>query len=145
MDSYQLVRALAGMFLLIQAIMDKRKMKVSLILSVVAGVLGIIIRIIYSESLIGIFFSVLVGVLFVSLSVVTRQGIGLGDGIVLTAVGFLLGLRACLIISMFGCIYACIYAVVLLVIKKKEYNFSFAFVPFITLGYTTLMCLEKCP
>lgn len=145
MDSNQLVRVLAGIFLLVQAIMDKREMKVSVILSVVAGTLGIVIRIICSESITGILLSVLVGVLFISLSFVTRQGIGLGDGIVLSAVGLLLGLRECLIISMSGCVYACIYAIVLLVIKKKEYKFSFAFIPFITLGYVTLMALEKCP
>lgn len=82
------------------------------------------------------------GLLAMLLAVATKEQIGLGDGLVLVALGF--GNDMVKVISMLCAAFflAGIWAVLLLVIKKTGKKQSFPFLPFLLAGYGIVLFLK---
>lgn len=75
------------------------------------------------------------GIFCVVLSFVTRQGLGYGDSILILVCGVSLGLELCICLTLSAFFWAGIWAMVLFCRKRAEHGRTFAFVPFLLLGF----------
>lgn len=71
----------------------------------------------------------------------TKEGIGMGDVKLISALGWLLGLVSALIALFLALVLCALTAAVLLISKKKGKNDFLPFAPFLFMGYTMMMLL----
>lgn len=84
-----------------------------------------------SLSLADILGAVIVGILFIIVSVVTDKQIGIGDALIFLMTGFGLGIMANIFIIILSFILAFVAAVFLIVVKHISRNYQMPFAPFI--------------
>lgn len=72
---------------------------------------------------------------------VTKEGIGMGDVKLVSALGWLLGITSALVTLFIALILCAVTAVILLSLKKKGKNDFLPFAPFLFLGYVIMMLL----
>lgn len=80
-------------------------------------------------------------VLFYVLSRLTKDGMGMGDVKLISAMGFLLGLSYTLYAVLFSLMICTVVSIVLLFGKKKDKNDSIPFGPFMFFGYILMFIL----
>ncbi len=83
----------------------------------------------------GLLTGLLPGACFLGLSMAAGKQLGKGDGLVLAAIGGLLGLSGCLVALSFGLLLAAFCAGYLMVVRKASRKQKLPFVPFLTVGY----------
>ena len=86
-------------------------------------------------------FSLIPGLILLSLSYLTNESIGYGDSILLSTCCITTSPFNSLIIICFSLFYSAIYSIILL-IKGNCRKDTIAFVPFIFLGYLTFLLLK---
>lgn len=84
--------------------------------------------------------SLVPGLSMVFISWVTAGKVGIGDGLLLIAIGMGIGFENCIYVLCVALIFSCIVSGILLVLKKANRNTHIPFVPFITLGMGVVMC-----
>ena len=82
----------------------------------------------------GLCLSLIPGGVLIMLSLITEGKIGVGDGILVTALGLGLGLERCMLVLTGALILNSVFCGVLLALKKAGRNTRIPFVPFITIG-----------
>lgn len=80
-----------------------------------------------------------VGVGLLGLSVLTRESIGKGDGLIFLVTGIFLGGADNLELLFLSLLYAAIFSLGVLVMKRKSRKQEIPFVPFVFLGYLTIV------
>lgn len=82
---------------------------------------------------------VLIGFCAIGLSMVSREQIGRGDGLVIAAIGLMLGFRKCLFAVCMASIIMTLVSVIVLILRKGNRNTRLPFVPALFAGY--VMCM----
>ncbi len=131
-------RSIAGaaalVLLLINSLVDIRYMKIHLPFTLAAGAAGAAACILLREDgLAGILVSLLPGLLLMLLALPARGGIGMGDGIVLTAAGFFWTAEEAWSAALLGFFLAGIFAGGMF-LRRRRGQERFAFVPFLLLA-----------
>jgi leader peptidase (prepilin peptidase)/N-methyltransferase len=115
--------------------MDIKKQQISLLSAVVFAVIGIGMSW-YSQNLdLESFIPLCVGVLFLCISVMTRGELGMGDGILLLALGTMLSLDELLVLLVLAMAGCGVYSGFLLLVRKKNRHTRIPFLPFLLAGY----------
>ena len=112
-------------FLGVNSWTDIRKREISLIFTGIFAIAGIIWRL----SVAG------VGLLFAGISVITKGALGMGDCLVLLALGTVMDMGDFFLMLLGAVFSSAVYAGILLVILKKNRNTEIPFVPFLLMGY----------
>lgn len=81
-----------------------------------------------------------VGLCAIGVSVATREQIGKGDGIVIAAVGLVLGARKCIWLVFIASFMMCTAAIFVLLLKKGGRQTRLPFLPAIFAGYLLCIC-----
>lgn len=123
-------------FLGILAVVDYKKKQVSNIALLIGLIIVIVNYVIFQpitiSSLIG---GILVGFILLGISYITRQKIGIGDGLIVILLGANLGFEGVVFVLLYALTLSAIWAAVLLIIKKVNRYHTIAFIPFIFIGY----------
>lgn len=82
---------------------------------------------------------VLIGFCAIGLSMVSREQIGRGDGLVIIAIGLVLGFRKCLFAVCMASIIMTLVSVIVLILRKGNRNTRLPFIPALFAGY--VMCM----
>lgn len=112
-----------------------------------AGAVVVVIQLILSpamwrEILVGTVASgVLVFIVLYVLSVISRDGLGMGDVKLFTAIGFLCGAYESLNIMVYALLSCVLVSMFLVLTKKKKMKDKIAFGPFIYIGYIIVLLL----
>lgn len=125
-------------YLIICTFTDLKKRSISLIISTVFILAGLILCILgYSphDNFISLLLSLLPGGVLLLLSVVTKEAIGYGDGLMLITMGFYLSHPENLSILLYSLIIAGIFSLFLLTLGKYQRKYKIPFSPFLLLGY----------
>ncbi|MBQ7360609.1 MAG: prepilin peptidase [Lachnospiraceae bacterium] len=69
-----------------------------------------------------------------ALSFVTTDQIGLGDGLILLVIGWMLGVQRATVATVIGLFSATLFGMVLVVLKRGNLHTAIPFIPFLTLG-----------
>jgi leader peptidase (prepilin peptidase)/N-methyltransferase len=80
-----------------------------------------------------------VGLVFVGVSKITKEGIGYGDSLLILALGIYLGFWEVMVLIMLAFFLSAIFAVFVAIIKKKGRKATFPMVPFIAFSYVVMM------
>jgi len=79
-------------------------------------------------------WGILPGMSLVLLAIVLKEKVGVGDGLILSVIGGMIGFRYTIAILMTALFLSFFYSCALLVFWKKEKNYRFPFVPFYLCG-----------
>jgi len=124
------------LFLALNALNDIRSRRIWLRTAWVFGVVGVIYVIYKGEmSLAAATGALLPGAVFLIIGKITNEAVGYGDGIVIIVMGIYLGLWATVSSIMLALLLSALWAIVLTIFCKKKKEDSFAFLPFLLLGY----------
>lgn len=82
-----------------------------------------------------------VGVIICILSKATGNRIGMGDGLIIAAIGMFMGLKITLFCTGAAFLLASVAALFLLCIKRVERNYNMPFVPYIFAAYVLTICI----
>lgn len=122
------------------AVVDFKKKRVSnVLLLIVSGIVifnNVIFRPISIMSLIG---GILIGIILLGISYITRQKIGTGDGFLIMILGAYLGFEGIGVVLLYALTLSAIWSGLLLMIKKVNRHYTIAFIPFIFVGYIGML------
>lgn len=133
MDFFKIALAVSG--LAINSILDLRRKRISLLVTIFYGLLGVGYQIATDKIGGWMVVSLLPGLLALFLAKLTKEKIGYGDGFILLALGCYLNIEEMVLVSMVAVCFAGILALILLVFFHKNRDYAIPFVPFLLCGY----------
>ncbi|HHT97767.1 MAG TPA: hypothetical protein GXZ90_07725 [Clostridiales bacterium] len=125
--------------LIISSIQDLKYKKISLWIISLSVILLLALSIYKNNGFINIIGGAIVGFIVISISIITRSKIGIGDGIVLIMTGVVLGFWQNLELLLYALSIAALISIVLLILKKVNKKDSLPFVPFILISYFVVL------
>ena len=112
---------LVGM--LAASVIDIRKRKIPLYLMIGLMVFAIITHIIYERlSITEMIFGAGMGIVLIGVAIVSREKIGIGDGIIFVVVGLFMGFFGSMIILWYSSIIAALAGLILCIIRKFDHE-----------------------
>ncbi len=131
----QIGNFVVGSSLLANSIMDLRKRRILLPLTVVCGIFGLALRIWEDGVGVSLFLPLIPGLFFLLFAFLSREKVGYGDGILLLAIGGYFHGEELLTLCMTAVFAAGIAGLVLCVFFHKGKDYEIPFVPFLFFGY----------
>lgn len=123
---------LVGVLLTVCAIEDLRTRKIPVWLPIGALVLGVILRVVEGTLLSwDCALGVLVGILFMVLAILSRQQMGLGDGLVLTICGLCIGWERLISLVFCAMLLFLVVGVMRMMCRKLKSRKQVPFIPFL--------------
>ncbi len=131
-------------FLLWEGFLDRKSQKISLLPVAIAFFAGVLLGIFRGrEAFIDAFAGASIGGAVMILAFLSRNQIGYGDGLILTASGTLLGFRLNVAMFLFGLFLAALRGAWLIILKKADGKTKMAFVPFLIPALTLSIALVR--
>lgn len=122
-------------FLLANGWKDWKKHQISLLMTVLFALAGIIFSLMDRREIQDLFIPGGTGLIFLALSILTGGALGMGDGWILLALGTALHTEEYVRTLCLGMICAAVYAGFLLIVRRKDRKTEIPLVPFLFLGY----------
>lgn len=139
MNIYKMLMAVIGVLLFWAAVVDLRKKQVG------GGMLLVMLAVCCAAApfradsgMVSAAAGLAPGLCAIGLSVATREQIGMGDGIVIAALGLALGVRRCLLMVCAGAFVMGVAAILVLLFHKGGRQTRLPFLPAVFVGY--LLC-----
>lgn len=140
---FLMITVIIGVLLLVAGIMDLKRKSIS------RGMIALLMAVCIS----GIFFKstfsigetiggLLIGLCAVGLSVGSKEQIGRGDGLVICAIGMVLGFRECLFTVCTASVIMALVSIGVLILRKGNKNTRLPFIPALFIAYTACMVME---
>ena len=127
-------------FLLYHSICDIKSRKIYIPICVIFAAVGLIVFVMGSrKQILSLIGGILCGVCLMLLSYFTEEGIGMGDGYVVTAVGIWSGGEKTFAALMGGLFLAAVFGILRVCTGKADGKTEFAFVPFLMSAYVSLV------
>lgn len=126
---------LPGILLLYSSITDIVRREINIGALVVFGILGMLCAVFGKDiSWMETIFGVVIGLILVLVSVMTRGELGMGDGILICITGLYIGFSRNILLVMVALMLSAFFSMVLLLIKKNM-KLEYPFVPFLLMSY----------
>lgn len=122
-------------FLIYSSWKDMKKREISLAVTGVYGLCGIIFSLMQKRAFADFLIPLGIGLLILFFSLLTKGEIGMGDGWFLLALGFALDTSLYLKTVSMGMILAAVWSGILLTVCRKSRKTEIPLVPFLMLGY----------
>ncbi len=133
-------------YLLVMSVYDIRKGEIQLTISLLAALVLLMRQLsLVPGGGIGLsaaFPGVLVGVVLIVVSILTRGEIGIGDGIVFMVSGLVFGIYENGVLLFLSLVFTAFVSAILMVAKHVGRKYTLPFVPFVFIGYG-VMCIWK--
>lgn len=129
-------------FLFVGALWDIKKKAVPKVFLLIWGIVSVIyfvFEIINGQNMLGLLWGVIPGIITLVLSIVTKEKIGLGDGLILICVGCLQAIKDVLCMIFFSFIFLTVVLIFLFAIRRIGRSSRIPFVPFLFLGQLITM------
>ena len=126
------------LFLIIGTISDIRSRSVSKLLLVASGSSGILISIITGQtetgSLMNWLYGLLLGGVFIAISLISDNKLGMGDAISILIIGIYLGGCDSALAVLYAMMISAFFSVIIISLKKGSRNTELPFMPFLLSG-----------
>lgn len=133
------VNGIVAAVLTVESISDIKTKSISLArlvcYMIVALALNIIMR---YQSFISLFGGIVVGVIFLGFGILTKEGIGYGDGAIFICLGAVLGLYDNLRLLMYSLMLAAIVGGIYALVWKKNLKVRIPFIPCVLITYVVM-------
>ena len=134
MESY--VKAFILMYLMYQTYKDIKEKSVSLKSIIIFSLLSGVIDIVFTNmTFIDMILGIGVGLCVILIGKIMRDGIGAGDGAVLSSIGILIGGKSCLLVFIMAITIFAFVAIILLIFKWVKMKQELPFIPYILCAY----------
>ena len=133
---YKIVHMCLIIILGVICVFDIKRKKIPVYMLIVLAAAGII-----SNFTVGEFdiekriIAMLPGMILLIVSMITKQQIGYGDGMIILIMGLYIDIDDILSIVLSSFLLSSIAAIILMTVFKKKKNFEMAFSPFLLIGY----------
>lgn len=134
MAEWMVLGVLAGF-----SVFDLRWKRVSTIGVAVFGAVALVYRICVGTGVAELFCGFLPGLILLVVSFLTKESVGMGDGLVLCALGIFSGMKQTLAVLGMAFFLCAMLAVLLLVLRRANKKTELPFLPCLCAGY--LLCL----
>ena len=124
-----------GLTLAIQTVWDLRFRQIPILVTLMAGILGAVVRLFTGEVLWVLLVGILPGVLCLVLGKLTREAIGYGDGFLICAMGLCLPAEQVLGTCLLGMFFAGVVGIFQMIFCGKGSGEDLPFVPFLFFAY----------
>lgn len=136
-----IIYLITGAFIFLEGMRDFFHRKVSVVTVAVIAIMGVILHIFEGGLMwISALSGALIGVVFLLIAKITREGIGYGDGWMITATGIVLGFRRNFLLLCCALILCAIVSVFLLIFRKAGKKTELPFVSFLFPAFV-IVCL----
>ena len=126
-------------YLAYQTYKDIREKSVSLKSIIIFSLASVVINVCMNNiSLISMFLGITVGLCVILIGKLMNDGIGSGDGAVLSSIGILIGGKMCLLVFILAITISAAVVIILLALKKVKMKQELPFIPYILCAY---MCI----
>jgi len=133
-ESY--VKAFILMYLMYQTYKDIKEKSVSLKSIIIFSLLSGVIDIVFTNmTFIDMILGIGVGLCVILIGKIMRDGIGAGDGAVLSSIGILIGGKSCLLVFIMAITIFAFVAIILLIFKWVKMKQELPFIPYILCAY----------
>lgn len=133
---YKIVHICLIIILGVICVFDIKRKKIPVYMLIILAAVGII-----SNFTVGEFdiekriIAMLPGMILLIVSMITKQQIGYGDGMIILIMGLYIDIDDILSIVLSSFLLSSIAAIILMTVFKKKKNFEMAFSPFLLIGY----------
>ena len=140
---YYLNGSLMLSYLAINSFTDIKKKKISVVVSLIFFVIGVVVSIINKEkSLISILGGVGIGFILLLVGKFSRESVGIGDGLIFLVTGLYLGFTRNIVLLLYGLIFCALVSIILITFKKLKLKDKIPFAPFVLVAYISMLLLE---
>jgi leader peptidase (prepilin peptidase) / N-methyltransferase len=131
-----IIKIVIACFLGLLAVVDYKKKQVSNIALLIGLVIVIVNYVVFQPiTIISLIGGVLIGFTLLGISYITRQKIGVGDGLLIILLGANLGFEGIILVLLYALTLSALWSAALLIIKKVNRHYTIAFIPFIFISY----------
>lgn len=130
-------------YLLVLSVQDFRERMISGTLLSIGAVAAICSQILWNRNSVWECISgILIGLLFIGISKLTREGFGYGDSILITILGIYIGVWNLIYVLLIAFSLAAICSIFILIKFRFQRQKVLPFIPFITVAYMSFVLLE---
>lgn len=127
----------------IEAVTDFKKQEVNIFVSGILMAAALAMLIFAKDiSVLNAIIGIAEGVLLILISFMTKGQIGIGDGILLTACGLMLGGKDNFLMFFFACLFSAVVSGLIMIIKKADKKTKIPFVPFMIPGFLVMVLMS---
>lgn len=140
----RMIKGIVMAILALETFSDVRTGTVSGVRIIIFGLIGIVLNaVLRYQSIISIAGGLIVGGVILLYSVVTKGGIGKGDGLMFVCLGIYLGLSVNLQLLFYSLIVAAVTGGIYSLVKKKGLKSQIPFMPCILVTYLIILVMEE--
>jgi leader peptidase (prepilin peptidase)/N-methyltransferase len=133
------VNGIVAAVLTVESISDIKTKSISLARLVCYMIVALALNIIMKyQSFISLFGGIIVGVIFLGFGILTKEGIGYGDGAIFICLGAVLGLYDNLRLLMYSLMLAAIVGGIYALVRKKNLKVRIPFIPCVLITYVVM-------
>lgn len=120
----------------VTAYRDWKEKSIYLYIPIIAAIVSIILHLVYRDnSLVDMLSGAGIGAVMILIAWVSKESVGIGDGVMLMVSGLFLGFRANMELFMTALLLAGVAALMLMVGMRKERSYRMPFIPFLLVAY----------
>ncbi|MBQ9606487.1 MAG: prepilin peptidase [Lachnospiraceae bacterium] len=124
-------------FLITGTISDLRSRSIPVLLFIIFGMTGVTEYIISGDrSLMNEAFGVILGVVFIAISVISESKLGMGDALAVLVTGIYLGGSEAACAVLYAMLMTALFSVIILALRKGNRTTALPFLPFLLAGCT---------
>jgi len=139
---YYFSESLLLTFLAINTYTDIKKKKISIMVSVIFFIVGMVLTLVSKEhTLVSVLGGLGVGALLILMGKISRQAVGFGDGIIFLVTGLYLGFVRNLVLLLYGLVICALASIIFLVIRKFKMKDKIPFAPFILTSFIMMLIM----
>ena len=134
-------QVLLFIFLLIATVLDIRSRRIPALLFVIFGAAGIIVRVFVimdqsqSPSIMEALFGIMIGAVFIGISLISDGKLGMGDAIAILVTGIYLTGSGTAFTVLYAMLLSALFSIVLLALHKGTRKTELPFLPFLLAGF----------
>lgn len=120
----------------VTAYRDWKEKSIYLYIPIIAAIVSIILHLVYRDnSLVDMLSGAGIGAVMILIAWVSKESVGIGDGVMLMVSGLFLGFRANMELFITALLLAGVAALMLMVGMRKERSYRMPFIPFLLVAY----------
>lgn len=120
----------------VTAYRDWKEKSIYLYIPIIAAIVSVILHLVYRDnSLVDMLSGAGIGAVMILIAWVSKESVGIGDGVMLMVSGLFLGFRANMELFITALLLAGVAALMLMVGMRKERSYRMPFIPFLLVAY----------
>lgn len=124
------------LFLILGTVSDIKNRSIPAILFLIFGMLGLLEYMLYGRTaLINELMGIILGIVFIAVSLISENRLGMGDALAILVTGVFLGGMEASCAVLFAMLISAFFSVIILALHRGDRSTALPFIPFLLAGY----------